>query len=713
MDNEPRMGPPDASTFDETAAREEIARLKREIMVHRAEALSLREELSGFAQRETVKTEFFANVSHELRTPLTLSLGPLEELMEPDANLTGKEREQYLRTIHHNQLRLLKLINELLDLSKLDAGRMRTSLALTDVAVSVRFYVTTIIPAAESRGVLVELDAPAESVPALVDLDKLETIVLNLLTNALKFTPSGGSIRIALRDEGSEIALTVADSGIGIPADMLDHVFDRFAMGASGAWAGVQGTGIGLSLVKEYVRLHGGTISVESAPGDGATFHVRLPTRRGEEPTSDARSVGSPSSSSPSSSSSSEYKLIDILSGAVSGDDSEDLPRSRPSGEPEALVLVADDLPEMRRFIGGVLSRRYRVVTARDGLEAFEIATELHPDVIVADVMMPIMNGYALCQAIKNDSTELSRTPIVLLSAKADLNEKLEGLEHGADDYLFKPFNARELVARVKNLVKLHRQERELAETFRELAVRDNTIQRELEGARDFQRSMLRALPQLEGVHIEAWYKPAELVGGDVYDIDQLDDGTIRFFLADATGHGVQASLVTMLIKSEYELTKHRLSSPAQALRRLNARMVDLYGPLGLRFSAILGDIHRDRQAVRYATAAHPAPWIVRHGEITELATGGTFVGLISNVEFPEWEAPLQSGDALVTFTDGITEQPDTQGEPFGETRLKNALSEAGEGPVVPTVEERVSAFVGAHPPYDDMTLLRIARIAP
>jgi sigma-B regulation protein RsbU (phosphoserine phosphatase) len=373
-------------------------------------------------------------------------------------------------------------------------------------------------------------------------------------------------------------------------------------------------------------------------------------------------------------------------------------------------VLVVDDVADMRRFVAHVLGKRYRVILARDGADGLAKAREHRPDLIVSDVMMPRMNGYQLCQAIRRDP-ELDRTPLILLSAKADLAQKLAGLEQGADDYLVKPFNADELLTRVRNLIRIHHQERELLNAFRALEERDLLLTDELTQAKEFQQSILPQPPAVAGLTIETLYEPLELVGGDLYDIEAVSPDRVRLLLCDATGHGMRAALTTMLIKSEYEFLKEPSVGPAALLAALNDRIANAYGRLGVRFTAACVELDRASRMLRYAVAAHPAPVLVHHGQARELHGGGAFLGLVPGMTFEEHSQPFGVGDRVYLYTDGVTDEWSPGGEAFGEARLFAAIEEAATRGALgaPIVYDHVCRHIEhGHPQYDDLTLLGV-----
>ncbi len=422
------------------------------------------EELKGaydqLKELDQAKSQFFANISHELRTPLTMVLAPLESLLKGEVGPLSDVHRRHVEIMHHNALRLLKQINSLLDLAKLDAGRMELRYRAGDLSAFLRGLVASITPMAEKKRITLsgheDVPLPARS---YFDQDRLEKVVLNLVFNALKFTPAGGSVEVrwGLGSEG-DVQVQVKDTGIGIARDDLPKLFKRFSQVDAATNRRYEGTGIGLALAKEIVELHGGWIGVESEPGRGTTMTFTIPLRveapDGAEAVAEA--TGEP------------VDWTRELHAAAEHHQSVGV-----TGEPEALssqslspangvqILVVEDNHDMREFIAFQLQGEYRVLKATNGVEGIRLASEALPDLIVSDVMMPEKDGYQLCREIRTDPRTM-HIPIVLLTARADMAMKIEGLERGADDYLTKPFNAQELRAKIKSLLVLRGLEREV-----------------------------------------------------------------------------------------------------------------------------------------------------------------------------------------------------------------------------------------------------------
>jgi signal transduction histidine kinase len=426
-----------------------------------------RERAEALAELDRAKTLFFSNVSHELRTPLTLMLGPLEDVLASE-ELHG-ETQQHVETAYRNAGRLLRLVNTLLDFSRIEAGRIDAAYEKTDIASLTIDLASTFRSAIERAGLRFTVDCATPSQDVYVDRDMWEKIVLNLLTNALKFTFEG-SISVSLIDRGSSIELAIADTGTGIAQDELSRIFERFHRVREARSRTYEGTGIGLSLVRELARLHGGDVTVESKEGVGSTFLVRIPTGRAHLPADRvgvARMLTSTAVGvAPYVNEALGWLGIDAAStAAMSNDDGMASGNASPDA---AWVLVVDDNADMRDYIQRLLQGRWNVITAPDGRAALDIVLNQPVDLVLTDIMMPRMDGIELMRAIRGNHAK-AMTPVILLSARAGEEPRVEGLEAGADDYLIKPFSARELIARVQThlaLAAAHREREQLKDQF-------------------------------------------------------------------------------------------------------------------------------------------------------------------------------------------------------------------------------------------------------
>ncbi len=423
-----------------------------------------RKRAAALAQLDYAKTQFFSNVSHEFRTPLTLLLGPLEDLLA-DGSSVGTEVKKTLQVAHRNALRLLRLVNSLLDFSRLEAGRTRAVYVPTELGTFTSELASTFRSATERAGLEFKVECQELPEPIYVDREMWEAIVLNLLSNAFKFTMKG-QISVRLRQAGDSVELEIRDTGIGIPTEEMPRLFERFHRVEGSHGRSHEGTGIGLALVEELVQLHGGTIRVQSVPGQGSSFVVSLPRGKEHLP-SDRVNASQSGSTLVRSEAYVEEALRWLPATAEIGQESteqttaDDETRKRQRQK----ILLVDDNADMRQYLQRLLGDRYAVIPAADGLEALALAQREKPDLILSDVMMPGLDGHGLLQALRAEPSTRS-IPFILLSARAGEEAQSHGMDSGADDYLVKPFSARELRARIAahlNLAQARKDTREQA----------------------------------------------------------------------------------------------------------------------------------------------------------------------------------------------------------------------------------------------------------
>ena len=400
-----------------------------------------RREAQQLKAVDELKTRFFSNITHEFRTPLSLIISPVEKLLQE--NRVDAPTHQMLSLVQRNAGQLLRLINQLLDLSKLEANRMTISLMRGEVTEFVDHLIESFRQMAEQKGVLLTYTADSSAREYLFDADKWEKILTNLVSNALKFTDSGGNVTVTLTanpsaegDEVSGVTIQIADSGIGIAPEKLPHIFDRFYQADTSHTRAYEGTGIGLALVNELVDLVGGTINVESQPGMGSTFTVTLPVQPASVNAS-APKVILPGR---------ESMVIDPLPAPELSDNQLVEDQQTP------LLLIVEDNAELNEFLAGSLAATYRILQAADGEAGWHLTRTELPDVVISDVMMPRMDGYELTHLIKNHP-DTDHIAVIILSAKAAHSSRIEGLQKGADDYVSKPFHMDELQLRLRNLM--------------------------------------------------------------------------------------------------------------------------------------------------------------------------------------------------------------------------------------------------------------------
>jgi len=407
-------------------------RLRNQLRLEKIETDSLR-------SMDRLRSQFFANISHEFRTPLTMILGHVESMT---STVKEPQDEEKLKAIGRNARKLLLLINQILDLSKLDAGKMALSVSRQDIVTFVKGILFSFESLAASKNISLAFKSEPGHIPVVFDTDKAEKIFCNLIANAVKYCEREGKVSVSLYVAADHfVEIKIENSGRGIPAGHLPRIFDRFYRVDGSGSTVEEGTGIGLALARELVELHRGTISVESIEGVNTVFYVRIPTDHvltGDEPviSLDAK------------------QLLSALYAEIANSDpgiSEIKNRGSESNERE-LVLVVEDNAEVREFLREQLSDDYQVIESENGKAGLDLAKETIPDLIISDLMMPVMDGCRFCKEIRNN-IPTSHIPVIMLTARADLEDKIGGLETGADDFIIKPFSSRELKARVRNLI--------------------------------------------------------------------------------------------------------------------------------------------------------------------------------------------------------------------------------------------------------------------
>ncbi|RMG42272.1 MAG: response regulator, partial [Methanobacteriota archaeon] len=421
---------------------------------------------------DQMKTQFFANISHEFRTPLTLILGQVDRVL---SDSTDSHERKRLEVALRNARRLLKLINQLLDLSRLEAGSMPLKGQHQNIIPFLKNVFFSFESLAEEKQIRLVFQTSHEHINVFFEPDKMEKVFNNLFSNAVKFTEAGGkiSIEVLIRNTQHEIRenrlvrgsdpisveILVRDTGCGIPAEQLPHVFDRFFQVEDSSRREQDGSGIGLALVKELIELHGGSVSVSSVEGESTTFSVRLPVVSA----ANAENVNGPTHPS----------IAQNALSHVAPDEMDKKEIECETDQPVAslksafMILIVEDHPDIRVYIREQLASHYQLLEAVNGKEGYRLACENIPDLIITDIMMPEMDGYQMSSLIKKD-TRTCHIPIIMLTAKAGIEDKIEGLETGADDYLLKPFSAKELRVRVHNLINTRQK---LRERFREVTV--------------------------------------------------------------------------------------------------------------------------------------------------------------------------------------------------------------------------------------------------
>ncbi|NLI25403.1 MAG: response regulator [Bacteroidales bacterium] len=397
------------------------------------------------------KLRFFINMSHELKTPLTLILSPLERLLTHEQNLGSDERRKLYRVIYRNANRLSRLVSQIMDLRRLDDGKIELNASETDLVAFVRAVSRYFEDYAVNHSIEFSVEPETESLPVWIDREKFEKILFNLLSNAFKFTPDGGKVRVLIkmakdnRNNASVAQVCISDTGIGIPYELQERIFERFYQIPGQTAYNATSSGIGLSIAKEFAELHGGTITLSSQPGKGSVFCVAIPMDTGHLKPEEMIPRGED-----------HFVIHDLAEYA----EEQELPDSHPAiqkelldpGRPKRKILIVEDNYELRNFLMDSLDEKFDVYEAADGEEGLMMVQDVLPEIVISDVMMPKMNGIELCRAIKSD-VRISHIPVILITVLNSEKDKIEGLESGADDYLIKPFNLRVLELKISNII--------------------------------------------------------------------------------------------------------------------------------------------------------------------------------------------------------------------------------------------------------------------
>ncbi len=420
-----------------------LAEQNRELEQQRDRVIALNEQLQEATQS---KLMFFTNVSHDLRTPLTLIAGPVEQLAAAE-NLTPDQHA--MASIANKNVKILhRLINQVLDFRKYENGKLDLTLSEVDLSAMIKDWCDSFRNMAVSRDIKFTLDIAGDDFTTAVDVEKIERVMFNLISNAFKYTLPNGEIRVGLRRDGDSIIITVSDTGKGISAEDLSHIFERFFQVEK---IHPNGSGIGLSLAKAFVELHQGTISADSEVGKGSVFTVSLSVRHtGGDVVKSASGI---------SASDVSLELEDISAAPVEID------------KDRTVVLVIDDNPDIRAMMTSLLKSEYTVLTASDGIKGIRMATKYVPDLIICDVMMPLMDGLECCRRLKNEQAT-SHIPVLMLTACSMDEQRIQGYECGADAYLSKPFNAAVLTARCRSLI----ENRMRVQAFSGMPLRKETV---------------------------------------------------------------------------------------------------------------------------------------------------------------------------------------------------------------------------------------------
>ncbi len=614
-----------------------------------------------------LKDDFLANTSHELKTPLTGIIGIAESLIDGAAGSMNDSQKSNLQMIVFSGKRLSHLVNDILDFSKMKNNDIILHKKPVDMRQITEIVSTLLIPVIGQKPVKILNNINSEMPPAFADENRIQQIMYNIIGNAVKFTDSG-SITISSSLSESEMEISISDTGIGIPAEKFENIFEYFEQVDTSDTRSYGGTGLGLAITKNLVELHGGKISVSSKPGSGSIFRFTIPTA--------ANSSLTQIKTQPKSYLDDKYKSGGML---LKESDIQYISDKnlKHRASTDATILIVDDEPvNVQVLVNQLKLEGYNILTAENGMDAINIIQNRSvPDLVILDIMMPRMTGFNVCSIIR-ERFSLYQLPVLLLTAKNQIQDIVAGFEAGANDYLSKPFDKRELMARVDMLL-----------TLKEAVSKNNRLEslhKELEIARRIQYSILPdKLPDLPGLDIQVAYKPMDLIGGDFYDYHYTDNRRIGILVADVSGHGIPASLIASMVKIAFYMQALLYDQPDKLLMNIHNT---LYGKCETHFvAASYVYIDLDRMKLLHSNAGHSPLIILKKntGEIITIKSKGKILGVFPIVNCEVKEIDIESGDRVILFTDCVTETRNISGEYFGDERfyeyVKNNADKSAE----------------------------------
>lgn len=676
-----------ADRFNRLRREKDEARLEALEMERRTGALlaSQNEELRRL---DRLKDDFLANTSHELRTPLNGIIGLSESLLAGAAGNQNEVTRDNLRLIASSGRRLSSLVNDILDLSRLQHEDLALVRRPTNIGGIVDNVLALSRPLVQGRSIEL-LHERSDLPPVHADEARVEQILHNLIGNAIKFTKSGLVVVSAVclaRDGQQWVEVTVADTGIGIPVEKQESIFEAFTQADGSISREYGGTGLGLSITRRLVELHGGSIRVDSRPGEGSHFVFTLPVAEGGEAQRDEfnRNAESARDREREETDARSRTPAQTLAAAAATESAEEtggtagspqtrgaLPAAGGPGEGGRIrALIVDDDPVNLRVLRNHLELEGHAVTeavnGRDALALLE--TRGGYDLVLLDVMMPGLSGYEVCRLLREKYSE-SELPVIMLTARNRVSDMLTGLDSGANDYLAKPFDLQELGARVRTMIKL----KHAARFQSDLAA----LRSELELARTIQHSLLPTrIPRVDGLKVAVRYQSMDRVGGDYYDFVH-DADLFGALVTDVSGHGVPAALIVSIVKIAFWFQRRAAGMPSELLAGMNAA---LYGNIGNEFvTGCYACVRLKERVLVVGNAGHPPVLVHRRttGEFLRLRPYGRLLGLLPAPPFETGELRLEPADRVLLYTDGILEAAGPGHEQFGEARFQDSLIRA------------------------------------
>ncbi len=602
---------------------------------------------------DSLKDEFLANTSHEIRTPINGIVGIAESLLSGAAGKLEEPVRQNLSLIVSSGRRLAGLVNNILDFSRIKNMDITLDRKPVDLHSIINIAVTIAASAVQKKSISLSSDILPASYHINGDENRLQQIFLNLIDNAIKFTEKG-NITISASKSKDSVIIKISDTGIGIAPEKHKEIFEPFVQADGSIARRFGGTGLGLAITKNLVELHGGSIEVQSAPGQGSTFIVVLPLFTGNniEP---GRCI--------------EETAKRLIANQASEENYTAAGHKTDSAE-GIILVVDDDLINLQVLINHLTLSNYEVCVARSGQEAIDLlfSASFKADLVLLDIMMPVMTGFEVCKILR-EKYSFSDLPVIMLTARSSPDDIIAGFEVGANDYITKPFDRRELIARVKNFVELKKSTEKQKQLIQ--------IQKDLALAKEIQTQILpRQIPSSDRMSIAVKYLPMEAIGGDYYDFFAIDNDHVGIMIADVAGHGISAALLGSMMKIAFSIHHDFASKPDKLLEALNQEMA--YYTEFFFITAQYLYIDTSQNTCIFSNAGHwPAILYKRtDNEIIPLYTRGRPIGTSASLEFSLAALPILQGDRILIYTDGILECRNRSGEIFGSENLYQLFRE-------------------------------------
>lgn len=681
---------------------------------------------------DKMKDDFLATTSHELRTPLHGIMGLSESMSKGELGPVNDDQKENLEIIHGSAAHLTELVNEILDFSKPRAGKADLFLEKTRVEDIAATVVSLMKQSASAKGI--ELVLEMNSSPEIIaDRNRLRQVLINLVGNAIKFTDKG-SVRVIVESaEKGGAHITVRDTGQGISREDLTRIWNPFEQAEDPNTRRRGGTGLGLSITRHLVELHGGTISAESEPGKGTAFFVELPS----EPPTKGIQRALPLTA--------EKKQYPQIQRGITPSVAENIDRSysmQRKTAPAKLLAVDDDPVNLRVIEQFCRVMQYDIHTASSGPDALKILSERDIDLVLLDLMLPGISGFEVCQKIRADE-RLKNVPVIMITARDTTGDLVKSFATGANDYITKPFNREELFVRIENqlvikqmldieksivnglrqekdaITNLYQRSQDLKESTLQMLEWERIVREDMNIAHSFQMKLMTHAKNIQGLESSVWYQPLLKLGGDIYDIFELQRGLVRIFLADATGHGITASLNTVKILSEYAIVKTTLPTPEALMRFLNKRFCTLYNEYRIIFTCAIVDIDIATGNLTISTAGHPECFLVNSEKVMPVKSQGPIIGFTESLKHESVRYFLKKGDVFLLYTDGLVDlirnqhgafnDPDFDAWEKLESRISEidpelALDEIIAQILQPPAEKRLSRNLAE----DDITLIAL-----